>query len=244
MLTGDCKEEAFLFVHGEGNSGKSKFIDCLGDMLGDYCTTAKIEMLMESKIERHSSEIAALAGARMVRASEPEEGARWNEALLKLITGRDTIAARRLYEEQFTFRPKFKLVIGGNFRPALKSTGEEIRRRMHFANFPGAVPPEERIYDLPEKLKSEWPAILQWAIDGCLAWQEMGLGKPEAVEEATKDYLDDEDTLGAWIDEKCEKCNDRVSSTDAYKNYKHYVESATGNKPMNHKQSTAFHSGG
>lgn len=224
MLTGDCKEEAFLFVHGEGNSGKSKFIDCLGDMLGDYTATAKIEMLMESRIERHSSEIAALAGARMVRASEPEEGARWNEALLKLITGRDTIAARRLYEEQFTFRPKFKLVIGGNFRPALKSTGEEIRRRMHFANFPGAVPVEERIYDLPEKLRAEWPAILQWAIDGCMAWQAYGLGKPEAVEEATKDYLDDEDTLGAWINECCEKCNDRVSSTSAYKSYVAYIE--------------------
>lgn len=224
MLTGDTKEEAFLFVHGEGNSGKSKFIDCLGDMLGDYCTTAKIEMLMESKIERHTSEIAALAGARMVRSSEPEEGARWNEALLKLITGRDTISARRLYEEQFTFRPKFKLVIGGNFRPALKSTGEEIRRRMHFANFPGAVPPEQRIYDLPAKLESEWPAILQWAIDGCLDWQAYGLGRPEAVEEATKDYLDDEDTFGAWLDECCERCNDRVTSGEAYKSYRHYVE--------------------
>lgn len=234
MLTGDCREEAFLFVHGEGNSGKSKFIDCLGDMLGDYCVTAKIEMLMESKIERHTSEIAALAGARMVRASEPEEGSRWNEALLKLITGRDTISARRLYEEQFTFRPQFKLVLGGNFKPALKSTGEEIRRRMHFANFPGAVPVEQRIYDLPEKLRAEWPAIMQWAIDGCMAWQDYGLGKPEAVEEATKDYLDDEDTLAAWIHESCD-LGGECRASDAYKSYRHFVQER-GEMPVSQKR--------
>lgn len=234
ILTGDCREESFLFVHGEGNSGKSKFIDCLGDMMGEYCATAKIEMLMESRIERHSSEIAALAGARMVRASEPEEGSRWNEALLKLITGRDTIAARRLYEEQFTFRPQFKLVIGGNFRPALKSTGEEIRRRMHFANFPGAVPVEQRIYDLPEKLRAEWPAIMQWAIDGCLDWQQCGLGKPEAIEEATKDYLDDEDTLGAWMLEYCDKSGE-CKAGDAYKSYRHFVQER-GEMPVSQKR--------
>lgn len=226
LLTGDCKEEAFLFVHGQGNSGKSKFIDCLGDMLGDYCVTAKIETLMESKIERHTEEIACLAGARMVRTSEPEEGARWNEALLKLLTGRDTVSARRLYEKQFTFRPQFKLVVSGNFRPALKSTGEEIRRRMHFAEFPDPVPVEERIQDLPDLLRKEWPAILHWAIEGCLDWQRNGLGKPEAVEESTKEYLSEEDTLGRWIEECCEVCQASVTVGEAYKSYKVYVEAA------------------
>ena len=226
MLTGDCREEAFLFVHGQGNSGKSKFVDCLGDLLGDYCATAKIETLMESKVERHTEEIACLAGARMVRTSEPEEGSRWNEALLKLLTGRDTVSARRLYEKQFTFRPQFKLVISGNFKPALKSTGEEIRRRMHFVEFPDPVPVEERIQNLPELLRAEWPAILQWAIDGCLEWQRCGLGKPDAVEEATKEYLSDEDTLGRWIEECCNNVTDaRTLSGEAYKSYAAYVQS-------------------
>jgi putative DNA primase/helicase len=237
MLTGDCREEAMLLVVGEGNSGKSKFIDCLGDMLGDYCVTAKIEMLMESKIERHSSEMAEIAGARMIRASEPEEGSRWNEALLKLITGRDTISARRLYQSPFTFRPQGKLIIGANFRPSLKSTGEEIRRRMHLVNFPGAVPVEDRIYDLPEKLRAEWPAILQWAIDGCLAWQDYGLGKPEAVEEATKDYLDDEDTLAAWIHESCD-LGGECRASDAYKSYRHFVQER-GEMPVSQKRFSA-----
>jgi putative DNA primase/helicase len=230
LLTGDCREESFLFVHGAGNSGKSKFIDCLGDILGKadeggYCATAKIEMLMESKIERHTEEIASLAGARMVRTSEPDEGARWNEALLKLITGRDTVSARRLYEKQFTFRPEFKLMVNGNFRPAFKSTGEEIFRRMHFVEFPESIPEAERIYNLPELLREEWPAILQWMVEGCIEWQRIGLSRPDRVKTATKEYLSEEDTLGRWIEECCTKGADRkVLAGEAYKSYSTFIQ--------------------
>ena len=231
-LTGSCQEEGFLFVHGAGNSGKSKFIDCLGGMLGKadeggYCATAKIEMLMESKHERHTEELACLAGARMVRTSEPDEGARWNEALLKLITGRDTVSARRLYEKQFTFIPEFKLYINGNFRPAFKNTGEEIKRRMHFVEFPESIPEADRIYGLPELLEKEWPAIMAWAVEGCLEWQRIGLQKPASVKDATQEYLDNEDTLGQWITDCCELGKDlKYITGDAYKSYAEYVDKA------------------
>ena len=230
ILTGDCREEGFLFIHGAGNSGKSKFIDCIGDILGKadeggYCATAKIEMLMESKIERHTEEMACLAGARMVRTSEPDEGARWNEALLKLITGRDTISARRLYEKQFTFRPEFKLMVNGNFRPAFKNTGEEIRRRMHFVEFPESIPEAERLYNLPELLQQEWAAIMQWMVDGCLEWQRIGLSKPASVKEATQAYLSEEDTMGRWIEECCSTgLGLKVLSGEAYRSYKAFIE--------------------
>ena len=232
ILTGSCQEEGFLFVHGAGNSGKSKFIDCLGGMLGKadeggYCATAKIEMLMESKHERHTEELACLAGARMVRTSEPDEGARWNEALLKLITGRDTVSARRLYEKQFTFTPEFKLLINGNFRPAFKNTGEEIRRRMHFVEFPESIPEAERIYGLPELLEAEWPAIMAWAVEGCLEWQRIGLQKPDSVKAATQDYLDNEDTMGQWLSDCCDIGPSlKFVVADAYKSYSDYVEKA------------------
>jgi putative DNA primase/helicase len=194
---------------------------------GGYCATAKIEMLMESKHERHTEELACLAGARMVRTSEPDEGARWNEALLKLITGRDTVSARRLYEKQFSFVPEFKLIINGNFRPAFKNTGEEIRRRMHFVEFPESIPESDRIYGLPELLEKEWPAIMAWAVEGCLEWQRIGLQKPASVKEATHAYLAEEDTMGKWIEECCTvKKSLKVKSSEAYKAYAKYVDDA------------------
>jgi putative DNA primase/helicase len=58
-------------------------------------------------------------------------------------------------------------------------------------------PPEERDTELGEKLKAEQPAILQWMIDGCLAWQKQGLAPPEAVTAATAAYLEAQDTFSA-----------------------------------------------
>jgi P4 family phage/plasmid primase-like protien len=172
----------------------------------------------------------------MVRTSEPDEGARWNEALLKLITGRDTVSARRLYEKQFTFRPEFKLLVNGNFRPAFKSTGEEIFRRMHFVEFPESIPESERIYNLPELLRDEWPAIMAWMVEGCLEWQRVGLSRPESVKVATKEYLGEEDTLGRWIEDCCTVgANLKVPSSEAYKSYKAYVEKS-GEGVVSHKR--------
>ena len=121
---------------------------------------------------------------------------------------------------------QFKIILGSNFRPSLKSTGEEIRRRIHFVDFPETIPESERDYDLDKKLEAEYPAILQWMIDGCLEWQRIGLAKPDAIKSSTADYLDEEDTLGHWLQEKCiSGAGHRVLSADAYKSYAGYVQS-------------------
>jgi hypothetical protein len=40
-------------------------------------------------------------------------------------------------------------------------------------------------------------------IEGCLEWQRMGLTPPAAVTKATTEYLEAQDALSAWIDERC-----------------------------------------
>ena len=225
MLTGSCKEESMLMCVGAGASGKTKYL-LVADILGDYLQEADIGMLMENKQERHSSELASLEGARIVRCTEPEEGSRFNESVLKRLTGREKISARKLYSEVHTYTVQFKIILGSNFRPSLKSTGEEIRRRIHFVDFPETIPESERDYDLDKKLEAEYPAILQWMIDGCLEWQRIGLAKPDAIKSSTADYLDEEDTLGHWLQEKCiSGAGHRVLSADAYKSYAGYVQS-------------------
>jgi putative DNA primase/helicase len=78
---------------------------------------------------------------------------------------------------------------------------EAMPRRFHLIPFTVTIPPDERDPDLTEKLKTEWPGILQWMIDGCLDWQKVGLQPPEIVRLATDAYLDAEDALAAWIEE-------------------------------------------
>lgn len=204
LLTGDTREEAFLFIHGQGGSGKSKFINTIQDIIGGYAKSASMDAFTERRNPAHAEEIARLAGARMVCATETEEGSKWNESRIKTLTGREVIAARHLYQSTFEFSPQFKIVIGGNHHPHLKSVGEEMRRRIHLLEFPGSIPVSERILDLPEKLKIEYPAILSWMIQGALAWQQDGLVRPQSVLDDTDKYLDNEDALGSWIKDKCE----------------------------------------
>ena len=202
-LTGSTREEQVTFLHGSGANGKSKFIGALAGMLGDYHRTAPIEAFSESHTDRHPTELAMLRGARLVTASETQDGRRWAETRIKTLTGGDRIAARFMRQDFFEFQPTFKLVVVGNHKPGLRSVDESIRRRLHLVPFAVTIPPEKRDPDLGAKLKAEWPGILQWAIEGCLEWQRVGLAPPAAVLNATEGYLIDQDSVGQFVEERC-----------------------------------------
>ncbi|HEY4846720.1 MAG TPA: phage/plasmid primase, P4 family [Methylocella sp.] len=204
-LTGDTREHMLLFCHGTGANGKSVLLSTIAGILGDYHKTAPIETFVATAIASHPTDLAGLRGARLVTAIETEEGRRWAESKIKSLTGGDRISARFMRQDFFEFNPAFKLMIAGNHKPGLRSVDEAIRRRFHLVPFNVTIPPEDRDKDLTEKLKTEWPGILEWAIKGCLKWQAEGLERPKAVAEATAAYLEAEDAIAAWMDERCER---------------------------------------
>ena len=55
---------------------------------------------------------------------------------------------------------------------------------------------------LDDKIRAEWPGILQWAIEGCLDWQRHGLVVPEKVKAATAAYFDRQDVFAHWIEQE------------------------------------------
>jgi putative DNA primase/helicase len=162
-----------------------------------------METFIESRGDRHPTELAYLRGARLVTAQETERGRRWAETKIKALTGGDPISARFMRQDFFTFMPQFKLFIAGNYKPGLRGVNEAIRRRFNLIPFLVTIPEQDRDPQLDEKLKAEWPGILQWMIDGCLAWQKGGLRPPPAVVDATTAYLAEQDTLELWLEEKC-----------------------------------------
>ena len=204
-LTGITREHALFFGYGTGANGKSVLLSTVAGLLGDYHRTAPIETFVASHSERHPTDLAGLRGARLVTATETEEGRHWAEAKIKQLTGGDKISARFMRQDFFDYEPAFKLFIAGNHKPSLRSVDEAIRRRLHMIPFSVTIPPDERDPELAEKLKSEWPGILSWMIQGALAWQAKGLRPPKAVLAATAAYLEAEDAIAAWIDEKCER---------------------------------------
>jgi putative DNA primase/helicase len=201
-LTGLTTEHAFVFAHGGGANGKTTFTNTIGGILGDYTEISDTATLVASSNERHPTDLAKLAGARLVVAQETAKGRRWDETRIKCLTGGDKITARFMRKDFFNFTPVLKLLVCGNHKPRLATVDEAMRRRLLLVPFTVQIPPAERDRDLGEKLKAEWPAILRWMLDGCLAWQRTGLAPPAAVREASEAYFADQDTIGQWLDEQ------------------------------------------
>jgi len=203
-----------FFLYGSGANGKSVFLNTVAGILGDYARPAPIETFTASHTDRHPTELAMLRGARMVTATETEEGRRWAEAKIKAMTGGDRISARFMRQDYFEYDPQFKLIVAGNHKPNL-------------IPFTVTIPEDERDETLSEALKAEWPGILEWALEGCLEWQERGLAPPESVTEATAEYFDAQDTLSQWIEERCitmPNCEAKASAL--YADWKDWAEGA------------------
>jgi putative DNA primase/helicase len=205
-LTGDVSEHSFVFIYGPGGNGKSVWLNTIAKILGDYQKTAPMETFTASHSDRHPTDLAGLRGARLVAASETEEGRPWAEAKIKSLTGGDPVAARFMRQNFFTYSPQFKLVIIGNHKPRLRNVDDAMRRRINIVPFVNK--PERPDPKLEEKLKGEWPAILRWMINGCLDWQKNRLVRPDCIAEATANYFEEQDLWTQWLDEECENETD------------------------------------
>ncbi len=225
FLTGETKEECFFFVYGPGASGKSTFCRTLSQILKDYGQGASVDAFMATNNAEHSTEIARMAGCRLITATETDEGARWNESRIKALTGRDKVSARFMRGDLFDFEPTAKIMIAGNHKPQLRSVGEEMKRRIHLIDFPNTIPEHERDRDLTAKLTLEYPQILNWMIEGAIKWNKQGLNRPSAVIKSTNEYLASEDSYGEWMSENCIiDSNGTVSAKIAYQAYRSYCD--------------------
>jgi putative DNA primase/helicase len=201
-LTGDVREECMFFLYGSGQNGKGTLLRTVAHVMGDYAVASDMATFTVGKFDRHPTELAKLAASRMVTATETERGRTWAWARIKELTGNERpISARFMRQDFFEFAVTFKLLFAGNHKPHLPSTDEATARRMNLLPFRfTATAPDKTLKDA---LVAEYPAILRWAIDGCLDWQANGLLRPECVLEATRQYLDEQDLFTQWVDAEC-----------------------------------------
>jgi putative DNA primase/helicase len=201
-LTGMIQEHALVFIWGPGGNGKSVFINTLAHILGDYAVASSMDTFAATLGDRHPTDLAALRGARMVTVNETEEGRAWSETRVKQLTGGDKIAARFMRRDFFEYMPQFKLNVIGNNKPVLRNVDPAMRRRINMLPFINK--PEKPDLELEQKLRAEAPAILRWAIEGCIDWQRHGLVKPAVIVDATEEYFQSQDHFGRWLEECCE----------------------------------------
>ena len=237
-MTGDTSEQCVFFLYGTGRNGKSTFLDVLREIFGDYVSNIQPETIMvkNSMGNGINSDIARLKGARMVTTVEPNEGVRLNEGLIKQLTGDDAVTARKLYGNEFEFKPEFKLWMATNHKPIIRGTDDGIWRRIHMIPFTVQIPVDKVDRQLKSKLEREYPAILRWAVEGCLLWQREGLKQPRAVLDMTREYRREMDVISGFLDDRCEVGEGfSAKSSELYAAYSAWCEANTEFKMSNTK---------
>ena len=223
FLTGDTSEEEFyIFFGATTRNGKSTITELLLYLLGDYATTISPESLAikANKDSRTASpDIAKLAGTRLVVASEPPRRMLFDSSLVKTLTGRDSISARFLHENEFQFKPKFKLILNSNYLPVINDKTVFSSNRVKVIPFERHFAEKEQNKHLKEQLQQEIDGILNWCIEGLYMYRKEGLEPPEAVRTATHEYSEDSDKTGKFISECLVRSERNLAAKDVYEKY-------------------------
>lgn len=225
-LTGLTEQHKLFVCVGAGSNGKNVLLDIVKWVLGDYGVSIPPAVMLETHQnndpERASSVAARLAGARVAISSESKPGQKFDVATIKSHTGDGYMIARFLNQNAFEFDITHKLWLMTNSVPTLDHLDGAVRGRLHIIPFdmkwnrPGE---SDRNPALPEgdpaltdTLRSEAEGILAWLVAGAVDYANEGLTPPKQVQNMTRTYLNDQDSLGRWLGQY-EKCDPKQGAT-------------------------------
>ena len=226
-LTGDTSLECLFILYGAtSRNGKGTTMETFLKIMGDYGKTSNPEMLStkfgNTNASGPSEEIARLAGVRFVNISEPEKKITFNAALVKRMTGNDTLNARFLHENSFDFKPNFKIFINTNYKPSVSDMTLFYSNRLKLIPFKRHFEEHEQDKGLKNFFAepANLSAIFNWCYEGYRLFRASDLSDPAAVVAATKEYQEESDRIGQFVDAWLEEGEAyEVRTSAAYKLY-------------------------
>lgn len=215
-LIGEQKEECFNMYIGKGRNGKSKLVDLMGLILGDYKGDVPLSLVTEKrgKVGGLAPEIVNLKGIRYAVMQEPSKGDRINDGAMKWLTGGDVVEGRGLYSEHTTkFVPQFKLVVCSNQFMEIKTQDDGTWRRIRVIDFVSKFTEDpvegdpEYPYQFPVDLNIK-EKFIQWKevfmsmlVD--IAYEKQGIVQvPEKIKVSSKAYKESQDYIAEFIRDK------------------------------------------
>lgn len=228
-LTGDISEQCFVMFDGKGSNGKSTMLETIARIIGDYAGNVPIETFLHQegrKGSEASPDLARLPGVRLIRTSEPEQGARLSESRIKQWTGGEQVSARKLHKDFMDFTPSGKLMMSVNVRPNIVGKDEGTRTRVLVVPFKHRFERRgggrKRDY-VGEFVAKEAAGILNWLLDGFRMWWEDGLDVPTEVRLATDDMFAEQDPIGTAMKDILIETGGEEDKVQASQLYDFYV---------------------
>jgi putative DNA primase/helicase len=229
-LLGDVSERLIVFLYGTGRNGKSVFVEVVRELLGNYAVGTPVTTFLKKNGSESSNDLARLRGARFIAASEFEEGARVNTALLKRVTGDENITARPLYGEFFDFPLEGTIWISTNHMPFV-GNDRAVWDRIKVIPFTTRIEEDKVDVRIKQKLLTEGPGILQWLLDGARQYLASGLEEPTSLLQTRLGMRTDQDLLAPFVEECCEvDAAYSATSAELYRAYMWWAVQA-GEKP-------------
>lgn len=222
-----------LLLVGSGSNGKTTFLNVVRALLGpEYTTTKPVHKFDED------NHVADLYGALANIDADLSEGSLSSEgiATFKRLVGGDSISARKLYEDAFTFEPTAKHLYACNQVPDVSTyvSDHDIAfwRRWIVVEFPNYFPPGERDPDLEDRLTADetLSGILNWAVEGWGRLHERdGFTNVESHDETRQRWQSWGESVEQFIADCVENDPDadRISTGDAYTRYQAWCRDQT-----------------
>ena len=229
-LTGKCSEQCIFIAYGSGANGKSTLFETIKSLLGSYAISSEFDtfLVKDNANVRSLEGIGKLKGKRFSSASETDNHRSFSEALIKRITGEDTIVGAALYGSSYEFRPTHKIWLLANHLPNVKDHSIGFWRRIKVIPFDRTFKSCEMDLTLSNNLALEAEGILSWIVDGAIEWFKLhktktggtGLGDCEKIDQSTEIYQMESDVFGMFLSQKTvNKVGEEISASKLYSTY-------------------------
>jgi putative DNA primase/helicase len=230
-LFGMSPEQRFLLMTGIGRNGKGALKHAVLGACGEYAEELDPALYMRTKhggarSNEARADLVKLKGLRVSFFSEPSGGA-FNEELLKAHTGGDRISARALYSNNIqSWDPTHSISFLTNDLPSVEDVGPSMGERVMVADFRESYEGDRQDRSLYKKLSRETEGILAILVWAASIWFQRfdsevgGLVLPGRVVEQSKAFIERNDPISNWMNERCERGRDEHSQSQlAYESY-------------------------
>jgi P4 family phage/plasmid primase-like protien len=136
-LEGANKEQTYDTWIGVGGNGKSKLVDLMSMVLGDYASSLQSTVMTRKRPESGAAnpDIMAIRNKRFIYMAEPDDKEPLNTSRMKQFTGEDDVEARGLFEDQTKFKITGKIFMLCNAFPAINTMDRGTWRRVRACPF-------------------------------------------------------------------------------------------------------------